>query len=563
MPFFKILQGKIMKEIKQTAHINGGGGGATPNPRKLMKKLKKSYYKAFFTLIKAYKRYYLGAWLFKIPFYKLTSNAIKLQKWQEKRKQRCEFLQESLKKFKDSKVLCKEFNKQSELWLNSKEFKEKYLDTKHPYPPLLNPDTLNDENSPLNYSNIPAEMAWELNLPLPQNYDFMYISNGSSASAATFRFLQKCNVNFADLYNGSKEIYLWYYDAFKKVGKNAFFAYVTFIPHINNTNNEAKKLANCLSKKVPLFYIARDPIEKLQHLINHLDRDKVNDNITPLMCRFNLSCDYTKLFPKLHYIGTYNPSLTPLSDLPFLYEKIVLDSALSNLKDKISKIVCIEFNEMKFDKAFDTFCKIADTLGFERPKNKEIFTNRINRNRGALIALPTTLYVHNDDLKNVFNGKNERQNLDSLSKSGGFSIIITLPHYLDETQKEFADITDEIEPNLVIDDTKILIIIDKDELAKLKENAPLFEAAKGYLKGYINTLKENALQIKNSLISEEQILEHLRENRDLRLKIKEILDNELNYIKQNHPEFIQKWKYYLEFEKMCAELDGTQNKGEK
>ncbi|WP_185908686.1 hypothetical protein [Campylobacter troglodytis] len=27
MPFFKILQGKMMKEIKQTAHINGGGGG--------------------------------------------------------------------------------------------------------------------------------------------------------------------------------------------------------------------------------------------------------------------------------------------------------------------------------------------------------------------------------------------------------------------------------------------------------------------------------------------------------------------------------------------------------
>ncbi len=59
-----------------------------------------------------------------------------------------------------------------------------------------------------------------------------------------------------------------------------------------------------------------------------------------------------------------------------------------------------------------------------------------------------------------------------------------------------------------------------------------------------------------SYISEWQILEHLRENKDLRLKIKEILDNELNYIKQNHPEFIQKWKYYLEFERMCAELDG-------
>ncbi|EFT0415498.1 sugar transferase, partial [Campylobacter upsaliensis] len=37
------------------------------------------------------------------------------------------------------------FNEVS-LWLNSKEFKEKYEDINHPYPPLLNPDKLNDEN---------------------------------------------------------------------------------------------------------------------------------------------------------------------------------------------------------------------------------------------------------------------------------------------------------------------------------------------------------------------------------------------------------------------------------
>ncbi|MDL0104334.1 hypothetical protein NYG89_08735, partial [Campylobacter felis] len=45
------------------------------------------------------------------------------------------------------------------LWLNSKEFKEKYEDINHPYPPLLNPDKLNDENYILNYEKIPAEKA--------------------------------------------------------------------------------------------------------------------------------------------------------------------------------------------------------------------------------------------------------------------------------------------------------------------------------------------------------------------------------------------------------------------
>ncbi|MBS4276287.1 hypothetical protein, partial [Campylobacter vulpis] len=83
------------------------------------------------------------------------------------------------------------------LWLNSKEFKEKYEKENHPYPPLLNPDILNELlliecddkqnlksvlkeqafklskealayiNAKLDYRLIPAEKAWEMNLPLP------------------------------------------------------------------------------------------------------------------------------------------------------------------------------------------------------------------------------------------------------------------------------------------------------------------------------------------------------------------------------------------------------------
>ncbi|EOH1349579.1 sugar transferase, partial [Campylobacter jejuni] len=54
-----------------------------------------------------------------------------------------------------------------EKWLLSDEFKEKYKKEKHPYPSLLDPKKLNDENEEINYHNIPAELAWEMNLPLP------------------------------------------------------------------------------------------------------------------------------------------------------------------------------------------------------------------------------------------------------------------------------------------------------------------------------------------------------------------------------------------------------------
>ena len=427
--------------------------------------------------------------------------------------------------------------KKCHLWLNSKEFKEKYLDTKHSLPPLLNPDTID-------YKNTPALIGWDFNLPLPKNYDFIFISNGSSATAAMLEFLKQCKVDFKDRYG--RDIYLAYFKSLKE-GKACFFIYAVNIIYYQHSN----RLINSLTSKTPLLYVARCPIEKLQHAINHIEalEERLIQNI-------NLSLDYTKIFPKLNFWGgTKNPSFALLENIQknhIVLEKLSFDTLIESLKDKISSICCIEFNDLKPDKAFDTFCKLADTLGFDKPTNKEIFINRVNRSRGALLSLPTTLYVHKYDLKYAFKeGQKEKRNLASLRKKGGFNIIITLPHYLDEKQKEFADISDEIKPNLIIDDTKICIIIDKNELIKLKENDELFKASKDYLKGYVNALRQNTQNIKSSYINEKQILEYLRVNDEARKNIKQILDTELAYIKTHHPDFIEKWKYYLEFEKMC------------
>ena len=56
-----------------------------------------------------------------------------------------------------------------------KEFNEEYIQKNHPYPPLLNPKHLKDESSSLNYKNIPADFAWESNLPLPDGYKFLFL----------------------------------------------------------------------------------------------------------------------------------------------------------------------------------------------------------------------------------------------------------------------------------------------------------------------------------------------------------------------------------------------------
>ncbi|HEG5219707.1 TPA: sugar transferase, partial [Campylobacter jejuni] len=46
-----------------------------------------------------------------------------------------------------------------EEWLLSNDFNEKYKKENHPYPSLLDPKKLNDENEKINYKNIPAELA--------------------------------------------------------------------------------------------------------------------------------------------------------------------------------------------------------------------------------------------------------------------------------------------------------------------------------------------------------------------------------------------------------------------
>ncbi|HEC2843417.1 TPA: invasion protein, partial [Campylobacter jejuni] len=72
-------------------------------------------------------------------------------------------------------------------WLNSSEFKNRYLSIKHPYPPLINPNFIE-----IDASRHCAELAWDLNLPLPKHYKFIYISPHGVGAAAFLRYLNQC-----------------------------------------------------------------------------------------------------------------------------------------------------------------------------------------------------------------------------------------------------------------------------------------------------------------------------------------------------------------------------------
>ncbi len=80
------------------------------------------------------------------------------------------------------KYFAKEYDN-IKLWLASQSFLEKYAN--HPYPPLLNPNTLD-------YEQISPQIAWELNIPLPPYYKFIYFGSHATGNTGLENLIQRC-----------------------------------------------------------------------------------------------------------------------------------------------------------------------------------------------------------------------------------------------------------------------------------------------------------------------------------------------------------------------------------
>ena len=97
--------------------------------------------------------------------------------------------------------------------------------------------------------------------------------------------------------------------------------------------------------------------------------------------------------------------------------------------------------------------------------------------------------------------------------------------------------------------------IKQEDYEILKNNDKLFEETKNYLKDFAYKLDERIKLEESLMINEKDVLEYLRNNKQARLDLKSILDEELTHIKTHRPDIVASWKYYQEFERMCEELD--------
>ncbi|HEE8992090.1 TPA: invasion protein, partial [Campylobacter jejuni] len=167
-------------------------------------------------------------------------------------------------------------------WLNSNKFRDRYLSTKHPYPPLINPNFIEIDSS-----RHCAELAWDLNLPLPKHYKFIYISPHGVGAAAFLRYLnQCCDVTcFASwvLPPNSKERYCINYMC---LNDNTIAQYAINISEINLPYFD--KYLSLLDFNSKIICGVRDPIGLLKHSWGR-DWSKVLRNYPP---EFNLTYDW-------------------------------------------------------------------------------------------------------------------------------------------------------------------------------------------------------------------------------------------------------------------------------
>jgi len=439
-------------------------------------------------------------------------------------------------------------------WLHSKTYKQDYAF--HLYPPLLNPQKLNLEftnNSNkinakplqnLSYKTISADLAWDMNLPLSDNFHFIYISPHGVGAAAFLRYLNQC----CDVYCAAS--WVQNYDA-----KNR---YILNYQNLNQNKSQAiniselcvrniEKYLYLFPKEKPILFGTRDPIALLRH---YLARDwSKSSSQRELNKTFNLSSDFRK------YIDFLTPSSSELKLDSKIFELLktrafIEKFLLKHLQSK--KIKYLDMSAILPQNSFKTLEKLAPEFGFKLPKqeSKELF--KIKEFRGYVRYLfPLRFIANKKDLKHTFSLKNinveEQENFVDAN-----SFVFVFNRILPKDNQNLNIIKHITKSNLCND---VGIYIDKKSYEVLKKDKAFYNKIRAYLKEFCKALKKVLDETEKTLPKEKDVLVYLTQNKALSLEFKNLCEENLKHLKQTQPQIIASWKYYQEFLKFCKDLE--------
>ncbi|WP_416860547.1 DUF2972 domain-containing protein [Helicobacter ganmani] len=449
------------------------------------------------------------------------------------------------------KYFAKEYDN-IKLWLASQSFLEKYAN--HPYPPLLNPDTLD-------YEQISPQIAWELNIPLPPYYQFLYFGSHATGNTGLENLIQRCgglSYYQGDVDDRAKAAYITLFTLIMEhTDLQDYFSYIAlrnYIPHNKKENGE--KLC-ALIPNTPSIYLVRDPISALKSACS----------LTP--CR-EVYVEMKKLVnPEdlLHFLQNRGKGDKEdlriaetdtfahlmeyfIKDIYYCFHDTQLWDFLINFKESI----ILDMAEIVGDRAFETIHTLTKQLHFPPPKpeDKEIFAMGISEYQ-TILPLTLEFKSHNqviaitlmdrvfcmDKRKYIFDYNSQR--CSSYHKQAL------------EENANYKDITFSLFGQTCFYDRIILCIHSKD-WAILFENENLLGLVKKRLLEIIPLL-EKQKEMKNAKkLTEKDILEYLKSHKDLCLEAKVVFEKHLTFLASVRPDIIESWKYYQEFLAMCEEM---------
>ncbi|MPV93070.1 DUF2972 domain-containing protein, partial [Campylobacter hepaticus] len=415
-----------------------------------------------------------------------------------------------------------------EEWLLSDDFYEKYKKENHPYPSLLDPKKLNDKNEKINYHTIPAELAWEMNLPLPDNYEFVWLGGHGTGTEALKTFFLYNNVVIPDNYlNYETGLQRYQY------ALNLLLSDTDYIKAIRLKDyyfHDFEKFCKLIQKKCKFIFQIRDYFEIFTCYINH--RSRKSDAVM----KFNLESNLDEVFDRFYYFSSGENHPISLNLKNFLswnilhqdmgFRTCIMEYSMLQNFDNVLSVCYIDMKDIVGDNTKITMEKICNFLNI-------IYHPNYNYNNiiGDLkIIFPLTL------------------DISQITSSNVELLIVEFDFIFDSNL--YDDITLKI-----ICSKMFKILIKKSDL-ELMDNF-VIEKLQSYFYYFDAALNDKLIQEKQQIrIKEQQYLDIYKQDVYRRKKLQEMMNYEITHIKQHRPDIVASWKYYQEFEKMCEELDG-------
>lgn len=341
------------------------------------------------------------------------------------------------------------------------------------------------------------------------------------------RTLRKCNINIApDHYylHGYSLPYHANYDVLLQNGYN-----VVILSY--NSDDLLCKFLYLLSKKTPILYLVRDPIEIL--------RSASDFPVSWQYWAIDLQ-DYDRslLCNRVSYGVNGMLSINQRVRRGFDYNLYNCHKIIGGLQQRgFQDIVCIDMKEILPHFIFSTLQNLSQRFRFSIPHTKEDYEKTYYiRYANYMFPMMCQYVLHSEKIQ----------------------IYVVLEEYLSNTENsmfsrfvEYHNITDFFNLTMPPFRYPIAIVTHMQYIKILQNNRESLQSFNSALQQLLDDIYQQIQIEESKRINETEILRLLENDIFSQEILKKAIDREIAYIKNVRPDIVQSWRYYQEFERIC------------